>query len=124
MINRHALTKATAIGTVVQILMVIVGHSNPSVSKLYAVLGTVISLAAGLRYSRIVKGGTLLGGALGGLLAGGICALIGIAVSYSLGDVPANILLIGTSGSAVAGAIGGAIGQMFYAKKGGATSAA
>jgi hypothetical protein len=124
MINRTALIKATAIGTVVQLLMVISGHSNHTVSNLFAVIGVTISLLAGLRYSRIVRGGTLAGGALGGLLAGGICALIGIAVSYSLGDVPANILLLGTASSAATGAIGGTIGQMVYGKKGGATSAA
>jgi hypothetical protein len=124
MINRQAVIKATAIGTVAQVLMVMAGHQNPNISKLFAVLGMTISLLAGLRYSRIARGGPMVSGLVGGLLAGGICALIGIAISYYLGDVPANILLLGTASSAVTGAIGGGIGQVFYGKKGGATSAA
>jgi hypothetical protein len=46
---------------------------------------------------------------LGGAIAGGLCAVIGIAVSYFLGDVPATVLIFGTVSSAVAGVVGGAI---------------
>ncbi len=53
------------------------------------------------------------GGALGGgALAGGLCAIIGIAVSAALGDVPPMILVMGTAASAVTGLIGGAVGKL------------
>ena len=57
------------------------------------------------RTSRAARGISALNGAI----AGGVCALIGIAVSVALGDTAAPILAIGTIGSAVAGAIAGAI---------------
>ena len=44
--------------------------------------------------------------AAGGAIAGGVCALIGIALSCALQDVPAPVLLFGTLGSAVAGMLG------------------
>ncbi|MEO5902967.1 MAG: hypothetical protein ABIQ55_03035, partial [Gemmatimonadaceae bacterium] len=53
--------------------------------------------------------------AIGGAIAGGICALIGILISHLLGDVPASLLLLGTVSSIVTGAIGGAIGKVFSA---------
>ena len=40
-------------------------------------------------------------------MAGGICAFVGILVSYFLGDVPAAVLGFGTASSAVTGALGG-----------------
>jgi len=52
---------------------------------------------------------------LGGVLAGGLCALIGIAVSYLLKDVPASLLALGTLSSAVTGAVGGWLGTLFRA---------
>jgi len=50
--------------------------------------------------------------ALGGVIAGGVCALIGIAVSVVLHDTPAAILVVGTLGSVATGAIGGVIGRL------------
>lgn len=49
---------------------------------------------------------------IGGLVAGGACALLGIGVSVALKDTVLPILLVGTLGSAVAGLIGGAIGKL------------
>lgn len=52
-----------------------------------------------------------LGSAVGGAIAGAACALIGIAVSYLLGDVAVTVLVLGTVSSAVTGAIGGWSGR-------------
>ena len=111
--NSSALVVATGIGTVLQLAMVIAGHSNKSIAALFAILGVSISLIAGVVYAVRAKQGSTGRLALGGLVAGGLCALIGIIVSYLLGDVPALILLIGTTSSAVTGAIGGAAGRLF-----------
>lgn len=111
--NSRALTLATVAGTVLQLAMVIAGHSNKSIAALFAVGGMGISLVAGLLYALSSKGGSASSLAGGGLVAGGVCALIGIAVSFLLGDVPALILAVGTAGSAVAGAIGGLAGKAF-----------
>jgi hypothetical protein len=106
MINRRALTIATLIGTVLQVAMVVSGHTQPAVKELFAVGGMTISLLAGVAY--VLSARTQHASpTFGGLLAGGICALIGIGVSYLLGDVPASLLALGTLSSAVTGAFGG-----------------
>lgn len=48
---------------------------------------------------------------LGGLVAGGVCAFLGIAVSVALKDTAPMILMVGTLGSAVAGLGGRGPGQ-------------
>lgn len=109
--NRKALINATVIGTVLQLIMVLAGHWVPAVANLFAIVGILISLVAGLIYARTAKG-SWSDGTLGGVIAGALCALIGIAVSCLLGDVPPAILAIGTLSSAAGGAIGGAIGKL------------
>ena len=111
MLDTKALIRATLIGTVLQIAMVVAGHFIPYIAQhLFMFGGLGLSLIAGLLYGRDhgAWGGALLGGAV----AGAVCALIGIAVSVLLADTPANILLLGTIGSAVAGVVGGAIGKL------------
>jgi hypothetical protein len=103
---------ATLAGTILQVAMVVAGHSNPSIKGLFAVGGMGLSLLAGALYaylaSPIAKGPAAAGGAL----AGALCGLIGIAVSYALGDVPASLLALGSISSGVTGAIGGVIAAL------------
>lgn len=109
--NVRALIAATVIGTALQVAMVFAGHFIPAVANLFAIVGILISLVAGLLYARAARGGwsdSLLGGAV----AGGLCALIGIAMSWAMGDVETMILMLGTLSSAVGGLIGGAVGKL------------
>jgi hypothetical protein len=105
----RALGNAILVGTALQLVMVIAGHWQPFIkNNVFALGGMAISLVAGVVYARAARqprGASALNGAI----AGGVCALIGIVVSFALGDVPALILLVGTASSAVTGAIGGAI---------------
>src|SRR5262245_1863173 len=112
--STRALLIATLIGTVLQTAMVVAGHRNSSIAKLFAVGGMSLSLIAGVIYAVLAGGPTGLA-ILGGVLAGGLCALIGIAVSYALKDVPASLLALGTLSSAVTGAVGGWLGTLFRA---------
>ena len=91
--------------------MVVAGHFVPAIKdEGFAIGGMAISLVAGLIYARLAPGGW--GSALaGGVVAGGLCAIIAIAVSVVLKDTPPLILAIGTTASAVTGAIGAAIGK-------------
>jgi hypothetical protein len=91
--------------------MVVAGHSNKSIAALFAVGGMGLSLVAGVAYTVLARVTPTSGAVAGGTIAGALCALIGIYVSYILGDVPASILLLGTVSSAVAGAIGGWLGR-------------
>ena len=103
-IDRPALIRATALGTALQLAMVVTGHYVASVAMLFGPLGVAISILAGVLYARRAGAASP---AAGGALAGGLCALLGIAVSFALGDVTALILAFGTLSSAVGGLIGG-----------------
>jgi hypothetical protein len=111
MLDTNKLATATVIGTVLQVAMVVAGHFIAYIAlHVFMFGGLGISLVAGFIYGR-GAGGTA-GAALGGVIAGGVCALIGIAVSVALRDTPAAILVVGTLGSVATGAIGGVIGRL------------
>jgi uncharacterized protein YndB with AHSA1/START domain len=114
MLNTRALLLATVIGTILQVAMVVAGHSNKSIEGFFAVGGMGFSLIAGLLYAMWARGATTSSLVLGGLMAGAVCALLGIFVSYMLGDVPASLLALGTISSAVSGALGGWLGKFLF----------
>jgi hypothetical protein len=112
MYDVKALQNATLLGTVLQLAMIVAGHFSPWVAmNVFMIGGMTISAIAGLLYARAAARGYPRGAA-GGAIAGGLCAIIGIAASVALGDTPAMILAFGTLGSTIAGAMGGVIGQM------------
>ncbi|MBS0298107.1 MAG: hypothetical protein JSR45_17550 [Proteobacteria bacterium] len=109
--DRNNLLIATGAGTLLQVLMVVVGHWVEPVRGMYLWGGLAISAAAGVLYAWRVHPGWAWA-LLGGVISGGVCAFLGILVSFLLGDVPAMILVVGTLSSAVTGVIGGAIGKL------------
>jgi hypothetical protein len=110
--SSRALVVASLVGTLLQVAMVVTGHSNDAVKGLFAVGGMGLSMLAGVLYARLARPATKGSAAVGGLAAGAICAFLGILVSHLLGDVPGSLLALGTISSAVTGAIGGVIGQL------------
>jgi len=110
--HTRALATASTVGTVLQVAMVVAGHSSPGIKALFAVGGMGLSLVAGVLYARLARSATKGSASLGGLAAGAICAFLGIFVSWRLGDVPASLLALGTVSSAVTGAIGGLVGAL------------
>ncbi len=112
MIDRNALLRATFVGTVIQVAMVVIGRFVPWVAlHVFMFGGMMISATVGYLYAQDVAKGYGRG-ALGGAIAGGVCALLGIAVSVILGDTQPNILALGTAISTLTGAVGGVFGQM------------
>ena len=107
-----ALLKSTALGTLLQLIMVVLGHFAPAIADLFAEGGMAIAGLTGLLYS--VWGGkdSLGGAALGAAAAGGLSAFLGILASHLVGDVPVSLLHVGTAGSALTGAIGGMVGRV------------
>ena len=109
--DRKVLVRATAAGTVAQLVMIAAGHFVPFVrDHVFAIGGMLISLVVGLAYARQAREGwgpSLAGGAI----AGGVCAVIAIAASVALGDTPAAVLAFGTLGSVVAGLVGAAVAK-------------
>ncbi len=106
----NQLTRATLLGTIAQIAIVVAGHFVPALANLFAIGGMGISALAG--WAALKGQPASISAAAGrGALAGGISAAIGIAVSVALGDVPTSLLALGTGSSAVTGLIGGLIGR-------------
>ena len=112
-LSNRALVMATVIGAILQVAMTTIGHSNPAVKGIFAVGGLGISLIAGILYVVISTEVIIRDNVVGGAIAGGVCAFIGIFVSWQLKDVPGSLLLLGTVSSAVTGAIGGWLGRLF-----------
>ena len=112
--NTRVLATNLAIFTGLQLAMVLAGHWIPYVKdSLFAPLGTFIALLGGVAYARAAR--PAMGWAvLGGALVGGLPALIGIAVSWRLGDVDQSTLFAGTSASIIAGFVGGVVARMFF----------
>lgn len=102
--------KWAGIGTVLQVAMVVAGHWVTAVAAAFGILGMVISLLVGLLWAREASSG-YGPGAGGGAVVGGLCAFVGIVVSFLLGDVAALILVVGTLSSAVTGLLGGLLGH-------------
>ena len=113
-----ALLKSTALGTLLQLIMIVLGHFAPTIAGLYAEGGMAISGVTGLLYS--IWGGkdSLGGAALGGAAAGGLSAFLAILASHLMGDVSVALLHVGTAGSVVTGAIGGMVGRVLSTRSG------
>lgn len=105
------LVRATVVGTVLQLAMVITGHYVAPVKQWFAIGGTGISAVAGVLAALWARPDSAGGTARAGAIAGGVCALIGIAVSCLLKDVELYILALGTSFSAIGGIIGAYVGR-------------
>ena len=114
MLNSRAVATATVIGTVLQVAMVVAGHTNASISAMFAAGGMGISLVAGLLYAKYAAPSSAGDSIKGGAIAGGVCALLGIGISFMLGDVTAAIIGLGTLSSAITGALGGWIGAFIF----------
>jgi hypothetical protein len=96
-------------GGVVGAILSVVAHFNPSVLGISGPLGALVSLICGVLLGR--SGPHTAGSiAMNGAIAGGGAALLGILVSFILGDQPAFVMAAGTVGGAVAGAVGGLLG--------------
>lgn len=106
------LIRAAALGTVLQVLMVVSAHYSRTIASLFPIVGTGLGgIAGGLAGFWAADQGT--GRAVvDGLIAGGSGALIGTIISHLLGDVPTSVIAIGTGASGAAGTIGGLIGRM------------
>lgn len=115
MINPRALVNAAFYGAVLQSAMVLTGHWFELIQSGFAAGGMGLSLVAGLIYGRTAGSGWF-GSLIGGALAGGICAAVGLAISYSLGDIESYVLPFAVGSSTVAGAIGGLLGRTTAAK--------
>ena len=118
-----SLATMTLVGTLAQVGMVVAGHYVPFIKdNVFAIGGMVISLIFGATWAATFSTSTGKG-AGGGAIIGGICAIIGIAVSVVLGDTPAIVLSFGTLSSTATGALGGLVGFKLAANRQGSNVA-
>jgi hypothetical protein len=114
--SNPALVKSTVVGTILQLIMVLAGHYSPAVANQFATGGLVISALAGVLFSVWRRPASGTAAAAGGVIAGGVSAFLGILVSYLLGELQPSVLVFGTAGSIVSGAMGGVLGKLFGRK--------
>ena len=108
----NPMVKSAIVGTILQLIMVVVGHYVPQVASLFPIAGTGIGGLAGILNGLWSAKGSMPAAAGGGAVAGGVGGAIGTLVSSLLGDVPMSTLAIGTGSTAGAGLVGGLIGKL------------
>ena len=108
----NPMMKSVIIGTVLQLIMVVVGHFVPQVANVFPIAGTGIGGLAGILNGLWGAKAGMPAAAGGGAVAGGVGGAIGTLVSSLLGDVPMSTLAIGTGSTAAAGLVGGLIGKV------------
>ncbi len=111
--NTASLTKGAGLGTVLQTLMVVVGHfmSPEQQGMLFPIAGTAIGVITGWLSAGGTRAMPLGSTAAQGAIAGGVAGVLGSLVSTALGDVPLGNMAIAGGSTFVAGAIGAAIGR-------------
>ena len=111
-IDPKILLRAFIVGTVLQIIMVVLGHFVPwVVLHVFMFGGMMISATAAYLYA-MHAGKGYFPGATAGAIVGGACALIGIVVSVELGETASGLIPGGTAVCVLTGAVGGLFGQM------------
>ena len=114
LIDAPALQRAVLVGTALQMLTMMLGHftgllATHEIGFLFACM--MISATVGYLYAQDVAMGYMRG-ACGGAITGGICGLVGIAVSVPLGDISPSILVQRSLICVLTGAVGGIYGQI------------
>jgi hypothetical protein len=112
LVDNRALQRATIVGTLLQVVIVLLAHFSSWVEQHALLFGAMmISAVSGYLYAQEVAKGYGRG-AYGGAIAGGICGLVGIGISLVLGDESPVALTVRLFVSVLTGAVGGVYGQM------------
>jgi len=116
--ERKAFRLATALGTVLQAAMVLLGLAFPVLQEgnLYPIVGTLLAVLAGFLFGRWIPGTPLPTALVGGALSGGISSLLGVLLAAVLGQAspsPMVTVLVATVTGFVAGSVGGFFGTLF-----------
>ena len=114
MIEPRILQRALIVGSVLQVAWIALGHFYPPLrayGNVFLFGGMMISAIAGYLYGMDFGAGYARG-ALGGAVAGGGAALIGIAFAVLLADASASELPLGVAISVLTGAVGGLWGEV------------
>ncbi|MBV9330901.1 MAG: hypothetical protein JOZ55_05045 [Alphaproteobacteria bacterium] len=111
MIVNQTLRNVIIVGTTLQLANALVHHLTWFNDYYWQFGGMFIAGVAGLLYAREVNKG-FRWGALGGAIAGMVCATVGVALSVTLHDAPALLIPAAMILCTLTGAIGGLFGQL------------
>ncbi len=115
---RNAFRLATALGSILQVGMVLLGLAFPALQQgnLYPIGGTLFALLVGFLFARWLSGKALAPALMGGAFAAGFSSFIGALVAAVTGQAapgPFVTVLIATVTGFVAGSVGGFFGVLF-----------
>ena len=125
--ERTAFRRATALASVLQAAMVLLGLAFPALQQgnLYPIGGTLLAVLAGFLFGLWIPGTPLPTALVGGAFAGGISSLLGMVIAAFTGQAspsPVVAVLIGTVTGLVAGSVGGFLGTLFRSPRSAAPS--
>src|SRR5690606_2864402 len=106
-----ALSWAMISVSLLQFIVVVVGHFVPAVASSFPVVGTGIGAVTGYLFSKWGGRPTRMASASGGALAGGVAGMLGTVLAAAQGDVPMSTIGVATISTVVAGVLGGAVGH-------------
>jgi hypothetical protein len=112
------LATSAAVGTALQILMVVIGHYAPVLQQngLFPIAGTLIGILTGW----LAAPGAALGSTVSrGAVAGGVAGVIGSLVSSALGDVPFSNVAVAGGSTLIAGGLGALVRQKLLGARAG-----
>lgn len=106
--ERSPLVKALGTGTIMQVLMVVIGHFLPPAQQAgwFPIAGSLIGVFTGWLAGKGLPGAAMGKLAANGGLAGAGAGILGSLVSTALGDVPIGNVGIAGGSTLVMGAIG------------------
>jgi hypothetical protein len=116
--EQRAFRRATALVTVLQLLLVLFGLGLPSLQQanLYPIVGTLLAVLAGYLFARWAPGAALAPALVGGALAAGISSFLGVLLAALTGPADLFTVLVATVTGGIAGAVGGFFGRLFQGR--------
>jgi hypothetical protein len=116
--ERKAFRRATALATVLQAAMVLLGVVFPALQEgnLYPIVGTLLAVLAGFLFALWIPGTPLPAALVGGAFSGGLSSLLGVLLAAATGQAspsPMVTVLVATVTGVVAGSVGGFFGTLF-----------
>lgn len=112
MLEMPALRRAMIVGTILEVALAVLAHFSVWIAIHALLFGSMLASAfVGYLYALDIGKG-YVAGAVGGVLAGGVCGFFGAAASIMLGDTDPNLFLLNTLIFAFTGGVGGLFGQL------------
>jgi hypothetical protein len=117
-VNSNSTIRATFLGIVMQLVMVLIGKFVPAIGQtpnVYAIAGTVLAALTGAMVARMSPDASASEGAMGGVVAGGLSSVIGGLAAVATDQWPgfaAVQLVFPLISGGVGGGVGALVGRM------------